>query len=117
MRRQLWIDTRGEPVITTTPNGTRNAKRWGWIEAVAVPSAAAPAETEALARAWDEGALWRHKASGFHTNGRGLFHDGYPESPEYARNPYRGSKACRCTDGVFGEDCKLPVPGGEGEER
>lgn len=46
MKRQLWIDTRGEPVITTTPNGVRNAKRWGWVEAVAVPQDAAPTETE-----------------------------------------------------------------------
>lgn len=42
MKRQLWIDTRGEPVITTTPNGVRNAKHWGWVEAVAVPQGAAP---------------------------------------------------------------------------
>lgn len=37
MKRKLWIDTLGEPVITTTPNGVNNAKRWGWTEAVAVP--------------------------------------------------------------------------------
>ena len=35
--RRLWIDTTGEAVITTTPNGTRNARRWGWTEAQAVP--------------------------------------------------------------------------------
>ena len=37
MLRKLWIDTCGEPVITTTQMGERNAKRWGWIEAEAVP--------------------------------------------------------------------------------
>lgn len=36
MTRQLWIDTRGQPVITTTPNGERNAKRWGWTAAFAM---------------------------------------------------------------------------------
>lgn len=51
------------------------------ILAAGFSRAAAPAETEALARAWDEGALWRHKASGFHTNGRSVFQDKYPESP------------------------------------
>jgi len=35
--RRLWIDTTGEPVITTTPNGVKNARRWGWTEAQAVP--------------------------------------------------------------------------------
>lgn len=34
--RKLWLDTRGEPVITTTPNGVENANRWGWTEAIAV---------------------------------------------------------------------------------
>lgn len=34
--RKLWLDTRGQPVITTTPNGERNALRWGWTPAVAV---------------------------------------------------------------------------------
>ena len=37
MLRKLWIDTRGEPVITTAPNGERNARRWGWVEAEAIP--------------------------------------------------------------------------------
>ena len=37
MQRKLWIDTRGEPVITTAPNGERNARRWGWVEAEAIP--------------------------------------------------------------------------------
>ena len=37
MQRKLWIDTRGEPVITTTPNGERNARRWGWVEAEVIP--------------------------------------------------------------------------------
>jgi hypothetical protein len=35
--RRLWIDTTGKPVITTTPNGAKNARRWGWTEAQAVP--------------------------------------------------------------------------------
>lgn len=35
--RKLWLDTRGVPVITTSPNGERNARRWGWTPAVAVP--------------------------------------------------------------------------------
>lgn len=35
--RRLWIDTTGQPVITTTPNGVKNARRWGWTEAQAVP--------------------------------------------------------------------------------
>jgi hypothetical protein len=39
--RRLWIDTTGQPVITTTPNGVKNARRWGWTEAQAVPIAAA----------------------------------------------------------------------------
>lgn len=33
--RKLWLDTRGVPVITTSPNGERNARRWGWTPAVA----------------------------------------------------------------------------------
>mgnify|MGYP001163333308 FL=1 len=32
---RLWIDTRGEPVVTRHPNGVRNARRWGWTPAVA----------------------------------------------------------------------------------
>lgn len=35
-KRRLWLDTRGQPVITTTPNGKRNARYWGWTPAVAV---------------------------------------------------------------------------------
>lgn len=34
--RILWLDKRGEPVITTTANGKRNALRWGWTPAVAI---------------------------------------------------------------------------------
>ena len=34
--RKLWLDTSGLPVITTTPNGERNAARWGWTPAAAV---------------------------------------------------------------------------------
>lgn len=37
--RQLWIDKHGEPVIVTTANGERNALRWGWTAATAVPTA------------------------------------------------------------------------------
>ena len=37
MQRKLWIDTRGEPVITTAPNGERNARRWGWVEGEVIP--------------------------------------------------------------------------------
>ena len=33
--RKLWLDTRGVPVITISPNGERNARRWGWTPAVA----------------------------------------------------------------------------------
>lgn len=33
--RKLWLDTRGVPVITTSPNGECNARRWGWTPAVA----------------------------------------------------------------------------------
>ena len=33
--RKLWLDTRGVPVVTTSPNGERNARRWGWTPAVA----------------------------------------------------------------------------------
>ena len=35
--RELWLDTQGEPVITTTSNGRKNAARWGWTPAIAVP--------------------------------------------------------------------------------
>ena len=38
--RKLWLDTSGLPVITTTPNGERNATRWGWTPAVAVAKGA-----------------------------------------------------------------------------
>src|SRR5690606_41471080 len=56
-KRQLWIDTQGQPVVTTTPNGERNAARWGWIRAVAMtkveydllaPDPTGPDEREAL---------------------------------------------------------------------
>ena len=40
--RKLWLDTSGLPVITTTPNGERNAARWGWTPAAAVALAATP---------------------------------------------------------------------------
>ena len=33
--RKLWLDTRGVPVITTSPDGERNARRGGWTPAVA----------------------------------------------------------------------------------
>lgn len=42
--RRLWIDTQGQPVITTTPNGVKNATRWGWTEAKAVPAEAVVVE-------------------------------------------------------------------------
>ena len=56
MTRRLWIDTKGQPVITTTPNGISNATRWGWTPAVAVASEQANREpsdaaVEAAARA------------------------------------------------------------------
>jgi len=35
--RKLWIDSTGEPVVTTTLNGEKNAAFWGWTEARAVP--------------------------------------------------------------------------------
>ena len=35
--RELWLDTRGEPVITTTSKGRQNALYWGWTPAIAVP--------------------------------------------------------------------------------
>lgn len=38
--RLLWIDKAGQPVITTTANGERNARRWGWTPAQAIPAAA-----------------------------------------------------------------------------
>jgi len=38
-KRQLWIDTQGQPAVTTTPKGERNAVRWGWIRAVAMTKA------------------------------------------------------------------------------
>ena len=37
MNRKLWLDKRGVPVITTTPNGESNAVRWGWTPATARP--------------------------------------------------------------------------------
>lgn len=43
--RRLWIDTTGQPVITTTPNGVKNATRWGWTEAEAIPLAGHEAAT------------------------------------------------------------------------
>lgn len=43
--RRLWIDTTGQPVITTTPNGIKNATRWGWTEAEAIPLAGHEAAT------------------------------------------------------------------------
>lgn len=64
MKRQLWIDTRGEPVITTTQNGVRNAERWGWVAAVAVPSAAAPAETEYRVEPDRNYVYWRDPVEG-----------------------------------------------------
>lgn len=36
-RPMLWIDTRGEPVVTHSANGEKNALRWGWVRATAVP--------------------------------------------------------------------------------
>lgn len=60
--RQLWLDTRGVPVITTTLNGERNAIRWGWTAAVAVAYEELAAHTaEAKRQAWDEGV--RHAES------------------------------------------------------
>lgn len=56
--RRLWLDTRGEPVVTTSPNGVRNAERWGWTEAQAVPLTAEreraelEAANEQLHREW-----------------------------------------------------------------
>ena len=37
IKRELWLDTMGEPVITTTSNGRKNAIYWGWTPAIAVP--------------------------------------------------------------------------------
>jgi hypothetical protein len=41
-RRKLWIDSTGEPVVTTTLNGEKNAAFWGWTEARAVPVDSSP---------------------------------------------------------------------------
>lgn len=49
--RRLWIDTTGQPVITTTPNGVKNATRWGWTEAKAVPLTHDTEERERIATA------------------------------------------------------------------
>jgi len=51
--RKLWLDTRGQPVITTTANGERNALRWGWTPAVAVAKGSLDASDIVAA---DEGA-------------------------------------------------------------
>jgi len=42
-----------------------------------------------LARAWDEGALWRHHASAVHSRGLLWWQVGYPSQPVNAPNPYR----------------------------
>lgn len=39
-KRKVWIDKEGLPVLTHTKKGEENAKRWGWIPAVAVPARA-----------------------------------------------------------------------------
>ena len=35
-KRKVWLDTLGQPVITSTPDGEDNARRWGWAPAVAI---------------------------------------------------------------------------------
>ncbi|MEV8177218.1 hypothetical protein AB0O99_04120 [Cellulosimicrobium funkei] len=52
--RRLWIDTTGQPVITTTPNGVKNATRWGWTEAKAVPLTHDTEERERIAKAIED---------------------------------------------------------------
>ena len=77
--RLLWIDKMGQPVVTTTANGERNARHWGWTPAQAIPSVVPEAVVEAGARAlrieemddvvppgfaarqWDEGVADREK--------------------------------------------------------
>lgn len=59
-KRKLWIDTTGQPVITTTANGVSNARRWGWVEGEALPVSGlarerAAARREGQAEAWAEG--------------------------------------------------------------
>ena len=61
MQRKLWIDTRGEPVITTAPNGERNARRWGWVEAEAIPEPEIDALRDYLLT---ELGLWRDPETG-----------------------------------------------------
>ena len=46
VERKLWIDRRGEPVVTSSITGHRNAERWGWSPAVAIPDYEIP-ETQA----------------------------------------------------------------------
>ena len=41
------------------------------------------------AEAWDEGALWRHNASGAAGGGLLWWQPGYPNEPVDAPNPYR----------------------------
>ena len=52
--RRLWIDTTGQPVITTTPNGVKNATRWGWTEAKVVPLTHDAEERERIAKAIED---------------------------------------------------------------
>ena len=49
--RLLWIDKMGQPVVTTTANGERNARHWGWTPAQAIPSVVPEAVVERAARA------------------------------------------------------------------
>ena len=47
VERKLWIDKQEKPVITWTSSGDRNAERWGWTPAVAIPAEEALPETQA----------------------------------------------------------------------
>lgn len=50
--RELWVDTEGQPVVTTTRNGHKNAVRWGWTPATAYPYTT---RLQGLSDAWQEG--------------------------------------------------------------
>ena len=59
--RLLWIDKTGQPVVTTTANGERNARHWGWTPAQAIPSVVPEAVEAVIFEADDECVLEVHE--------------------------------------------------------
>jgi hypothetical protein len=73
-RRKLWIDSTGEPVVTTTLNGEKNAAFWGWTEARAVPADSSIDDDAPLTDLPDPRrvAEFRHRGGGFRNRGGGF---------------------------------------------